>query len=160
MKRGTLVVGFAIFLCAAALEAQQKAEIFGGYQYARPDGGANLNGWNGALTGNFNKSFGITADFGGTYGSGGSVYTYAFGPKVSGNVGAARPFVHALFGGVRVGGNSRSTTGFGMMFGGGVDVGHGALAWRVVQGDWWITRFSGFTDKKNVRVSTGLVVRF
>jgi hypothetical protein len=46
-----------------------------------------------------------------------------------------------------------------MMFGGGVDIGHGLVAWRLAQADWLITRFSGFTNKNNVRVSTGLVVR-
>lgn len=56
----------------------QKAEIFGGYQFTRLHGGPNLNGWNAALTGNF-KSFGITADFSGTYGAGLSFYTYTFG---------------------------------------------------------------------------------
>jgi hypothetical protein len=159
-KRLFVVLLFASLACAAQTSTHTKAEIFGGYQYTHPDGGPNLNGWNGALTGNFNKSFGITADFSGAYGSGGSVYTYAVGPKVSAGDGTVRPFVHALFGGVRVGGPLGSTTGFGMMFGGGLDVGRGRLAWRVVQGDWLITRFSGFTDKKNVRVSTGLVLRF
>jgi hypothetical protein len=31
---------------------------------------------------------------------------------------------------------------------------------RAIQADWLVARFSGFTDKKNVRVSTGLVLRF
>lgn len=42
----------------------------------------------------------MTADFSGSYGSGGSMYTYTFGPNLSGGVGAAKAFVHALFGGV------------------------------------------------------------
>jgi hypothetical protein len=47
-----------------------------------------------------------------------------------------------------------------MMLGGGIDAGHGPPAFRVAQLDWMTTRFSGFTDRKNVRVSTGLVLRF
>jgi hypothetical protein len=32
-----------------------KAEIFGGYQYTRFDGGLNANGWDTTLTGNLNS---------------------------------------------------------------------------------------------------------
>lgn len=46
------------------------------------------------------------------------------------------------------------------MVGGGVDVGHGILAWRLVQFDWMLTHFNGVTDNNNVRINTGLVVRF
>src|SRR5713101_4617776 len=80
--RFALVVGIGVLLFAAVAQAQSKAELFGGYQYTRPDGGPNLNGWNGALTGNFNQTFGITADFSGSYGSGLNFYTYTFGPKL------------------------------------------------------------------------------
>ncbi len=80
------------------------------------------NGWNAALTGNMNKTFGITADFSGAYGSGASMHTYTFGPKLSGNPPVFRPFVHALFGGVRLVAGGFSTTGFGMMLSGGFDV--------------------------------------
>jgi len=155
-----LVVTFGVLLITSAAQAQSKAEVFGGYQYTRPDGGPNLNGWNGALTGNFNKNFGITADFSGTYGSGLSFYTFAFGPKVTANLRVVHPFVHALVGGARISGGGGGTTGFTTMLGGGLDVGHGHLAFRVIQADWMLTRFSGFTDKKNARVSTGLVLRF
>src|SRR5207249_1502875 len=64
-----------------------KAEIFGGYQYTRFDGGVNANGWNTALAGNLNNWFGIAADFGGAYkslnGASFNTYTYTFGPVVS-----------------------------------------------------------------------------
>lgn len=160
-RRPVFAIAIAVILCAAAVHAQQKkVEVFGGYEFLRPDGGPNLNGWDGAVTANLTRAFGVTADFGGSYGSGGSVYTYSVGPKVTGHMGAASPFAHALFGGVRAGGNGGSTTGFGMMFGGGLDLGRGTVAWRAIQADWLITRFSGFTDKKNVRVATGIVLRF
>lgn len=158
--RFALAVGLGVLLFASAVQAQSKAEVFGGYQYFRPDGGPNLNGWNGAFTGNFNKNFGITADFSGTYGSGLNFYTYAFGPKVTADLPVVKPFVHALFGGARVSGGGGSANGFDTMLGGGLDAGHGHLAFRVIQADWMLTRFSGFNDKKNIRVSTGLVLRF
>ena len=160
MHRFALALGLGILLFAAAVQAQDRAEVFGGYQYFRPDGGPNMNGWNGALTGNFNKNFGITADFSGTYGSGLSFYTYTFGPKVTANLPVIKPFVHALFGAARLSGGGASTTGFDTMVGGGLDVGHGHLAFRVIQADWMLTRFSGFTNKNNFRASTGLVLRF
>jgi hypothetical protein len=160
-----LAAGFAVLMLAISLaptimQSQDKAEVFGGFQYFRPDGGPNMNGWNGAVTGNFNKHFGITGDFSGTYGSGLHFYTYTFGPKLTANLGAAKPFVHVLLGGARISGGGASDTGFDMMAGGGLDVGHGHLAFRVIQADWMLTRFALFTDKKNFRASTGLVLRF
>jgi hypothetical protein len=159
-QRFALAIGLAILLAAAAASAQDKAEVFGGFQFTRPDAGPNLNGWNGALTGNVNKNFGITADFSGSYGSGLSFYTYNFGPKLTANLGAAKPFVHVLLGGARISGGGASTSGFDTMVGGGLDVGHGHFAFRVIQADWMLTRFDGFTNKRNFRASTGLVLRF
>src|SRR5512141_1465817 len=89
-----------------------KAEVFGGYQYTSADFGgvsrSNLNGWNGQLSGYFNRNFGITADFAGSYGSpdgglglGGldtKLYSYMFGPTLRAPMGKATPYVHALFG--------------------------------------------------------------
>lgn len=55
----TTFLSFCGFLAPIACGAQaQKVEVFGGYQYLRPDSGPNLNGWNAALTGNFNKHAG------------------------------------------------------------------------------------------------------
>jgi hypothetical protein len=54
-------------------------------------------------TGNFNKNFGITGDLSGTYGGGGSMYTFMVGPKLTANLSAVHPFVHVLLGGVRLG---------------------------------------------------------
>jgi hypothetical protein len=159
-RRFALAVGLAILLVAAAAPAQDRAEVFGGFQYFRPDGGPNMNGWNGAVTGNITKNFGITGDFSGTYGSGLNFYTYTFGPKLTANLGAAKPFVHVLVGGARISGGGGSDTGFDTMVGGGLDVGHGHLAFRVIQADWILTRFSLFTNTKNFRASTGLVLRF
>jgi hypothetical protein len=79
----TKFLSFCRFLALIASGVQpQKVEVFGGYQYLRPDSGPNLNGWNAALTGNF-KHLGITADFSGTYGGGGSIQTVLAAPKVA-----------------------------------------------------------------------------
>ena len=86
--------GFALFLGIFSLAAfaqesgsAPKAEIFGGYQYTRFDGGVNANGWDTALTGNLNRWFGVAADFSGAYksqnGASFNNYTYTFGPVIS-----------------------------------------------------------------------------
>ena len=149
----------AIALSAGVAQAAPKAEVFGGYQYTHLDGGTNLNGWNAALTGYLNSFFGITADLSGVYGSGLHFHTYTFGPELSVHLPIVKPFAHVLVGGARASAGGSSTNGFDVYFGGGADVGHGLLAWRVAQFDWMVTRFSGFTDRKNVRFSTGLVLR-
>jgi len=160
MLKPIAALTFVALLFVSTAHAQQKVEIFGGYQFTHPDGGPSLNGWNAALTGNFNKTFGITADFSGTYGSGASFYTYTFGPKLTANLPVVRPYVHALLGGAHASNGIGSGDGFTTMLGGGFDAGHGHLAWRVAQFDWFLVHGSGGTDSKNVRVSTGLVLRF
>ena len=167
MYRLLTVLFFATILPLHAIaQDAPRAEVFGGFQYFRAGTGTgsindfNLNGWDASLSGYFNRYLGVTADFSGAYESGFKFHTYTFGPVVSAHLPIAKPFVHALFGGATASGGGTSSTGFDMMLGGGLDVGHGSLAWRVVQADWMITRFSGFTDKKNSRVSTGIVLRF
>ncbi len=157
-----LLVCLVLFGVLAVPAFAQKAEVFGGYQYTRLDGGWNGNGWNGAVTMNLNNWFGVTGDFSGAYDSGLHLHTYTFGPTISHKEGAIAPFAHVLLGGGRASAAGVSANGFNMMAGGGLDLGsnpHG-LAFRMVQFDWMMTRFSGFTDKNNMRVSTGLVFRF
>jgi hypothetical protein len=156
----SIALFFGLMSLSVAAHAQSKAVIFGGYQYTHLDGGPNTNGWNGALTGNFNHYLGITADLSGTYGSGLNFYTYTFGPQLSVDLPMIRPFAHALFGGAKASSGGISNSGFDAMVGGGVDVGHGLIGFRVAQFDWMLTHFNGYTDKKNVRISTGLVLNF
>ena len=141
----------------------QKAEVFAGYQFTHLDGNFNGNGWNAAGTVNVNSYFGVTADFSGAYKNGIRYHTYLFGPTLSAGKGPISPFVHALFGGARisVSGAPGSANGFATALGGGVDAGmrHG-IALRVIQLDWLVDHFSGVTDRKNVRASSGIVLRF
>lgn len=150
----------ALLLCAVAAEAAPKAEVFGGYQFTRLEGGVNMNGWNAALTGNMGSIFGVTADFSQVYKSGVHYSTYTFGPELHAHLPIVKPFVHVLVGGARLAGGGASINGFAAYFGGGVDAGHGPLAWRVAQFDWHAARFSGSSSSKNVRLSSGLVLRF
>jgi hypothetical protein len=164
-----------IGLLSLPLMAQDfpKAEIFGGYQFLHLGGSGtdvNANGWDASLTGNFNKYFGVTGDFSGAYktlnGVSANVYTYTGGPVVNLNSeGTVNPFVHALFGGAHVGASasgvgSGSENGFTMMYGGGADFKINKLLAFRGQADWVYYRFSGVSESHNVRVATGIVLRF
>ena len=182
-----IIVGACLLLfVTAAVAADSRAEVFGGYQYTRLDEGSggsgvsgglggtsehvNANGWNGALTANFTQHLGVTADFSGSYATFAGInlknYTYTFGPVISGRKDATFvPFAHALFGGFRasgeLGGASASINGFAMMVGGGVDARiSDKLAVRVGQFDWVSLRASGDTENKNFRYSAGVVLHF
>ena len=169
-----LLVFVGFFSLSLRAQDYPKAEIFGGYQYLHLGGSGtdiNANGWNASLTGNFNSWFGVTADFSGAYktisGVDTKVYSYAGGPVISLNSGGkVNPFVHALFGGAHAsaslsGVGSGSANGFTTMAGGGVDVKvNKALAVRLVQADWVYYRFNGASESHNVRLSTGIVLRF
>lgn len=173
-----LVLVVFLGLLSLPLMAQDfpKAEVYGGYEYMRlnniADSGVNVNGngWNASLTGNFNRMFGVVGDFGGAYktisGVDTKVYTYTGGPVVNLNsAGTINPFVHALFGGAHVnasasGEGSASSNGFTMMYGGGVDVKMSKVLALRGQVDWVYFHFSGVSLSNNVRISTGIVLRF
>lgn len=168
------VVVLMLTMIAAAQDAP-KAEVFGGYQYSRLDtdglgSDVNANGWNASFTGNLNHWFGVTADVSGSYatvfGVNTKLYTYTGGPVLAARASQSfTPFVHALVGGFHlsadVGGPSISTNGLAVLLGGGVDARlTDNISFRVAQGDWMILRAEGDTAKKNVRISTGVVLRF
>jgi hypothetical protein len=182
-----LVIVVMGLLCIPAI-AQDKLEVFGGYEYlnlgSNNTNGINLssqgfNGWNASATGKFNRFFGVEGDFAGTYASVSGVnwhvYTYTGGPVVTMPAPFIRPFAHVLFGGMQLtgssSGNSASWNGFTTMFGGGVDAKvNRALAIRIAQVDWLYYHFGSkvidgvgvpsFSGSNNVRFSTGVVLRF
>ena len=155
----------------AATEEFSRAELFGGYQFTRIGGagGVNANGWDGALTGNVNRWFGVSADFSGAYKSVGDIgakaHTFTVGPQLSWRGGRVTAFAHVLMGGFHASagleGLSAGTSGFTTMVGGGVDAKAGAhVSVRVFQLDWFLWRTMGITEKQNARISAGLVFRF
>lgn len=159
--RKFIAVGCVVGLLAMSAVAADypKAELFGGYQFTHLEGGVNANGWNFALNGNFSESFGITVDLSSAYyGAGASNYTYTFGPVLSLRANKAyTPFVHALIGGDHASGFN----GFALLAGGGVDANiNRTFAWRVAQADWFLVHSGGATSSKNLRISTGIVLRF
>jgi len=170
------LVSFFGFLVVASLALPlpahaQKAELFGGYSYVRLDtspGSQNFNGWNASLDVNTFKILGFKADFSGTYASPFGVsthlYTFLFGPQLNLPTPFVSPFVHALFGGARLGasagGVTTSSTSFASAIGGGIDVHPLPLVGlRLIQADYLTTHFGG-TRQNNIRISAGLVLRF
>jgi hypothetical protein len=97
------------------------------------------------------------------------VQNFLFGPRVSATVGKFRPFGEVLFGAGHISVNVGSSlpdnfvmpkdTALATAVGGGLDYRIiRPIAWRF-QGDYVQTRFFG-TTQNNVRLSTGIVLRF
>ncbi|MGH9515260.1 MAG: hypothetical protein ACRD3P_06240 [Terriglobales bacterium] len=166
-----LVTFLMLISSLVTAHAAPNATLFGGYQYTRfgdstvyaNSGGIfsgtalNANGWNAALTAGFNSWFGIRADVSAAYPTNFNFYTYTFGPELSLHLPIIRPFAHALFGVARVSSSGIVSNNFETIIGGGVDLGHGMLAWRVAQLDWMS---KGIVNNRNLRICTGLVLRF
>lgn len=171
-----------LFLFASLASAQipTAGNVFFGYSYYNtklsPIDRANTNGWEASLEGKVIPWVGIVADFSNHYGSQNFPALCAdvpctfnadvternilFGPRVSASVGKFRPFAEALIGAGHVNvKNGGSDTSFATALGGGIDYKLvPLLAWRV-QGDYVQTRFFN-TTQNNIRLSTGIVVRF
>lgn len=184
MRRIWFLLGLLLATLPAAAQDLPRAEVFGGYSYLRvnPGGGVdgiNLNGWNASVAGNLNNWFGVVGDFSGHYGtpdiSGLAVevrqHSYTFGPRFSyRQTDRVTPFAHALFGASNVrlrapGTPTDSETALAVILGGGVDVkANDSIAVRVVQADYFMTRFEGPTgsteSQHNLRLSFGVVFRF
>ncbi|HMB28798.1 MAG TPA: outer membrane beta-barrel protein [Blastocatellia bacterium] len=167
-----------------------RLEVFGGYSYMRleDDGSGldrDLNGFN--VSGNiavFGKRLGLKADVSGHFGNifvatgvpstDQRQFLFLFGPQYSlRKSGKIQPFAHALFGFTRqtlkndaISGDL-TDTGFAFAAGGGVDLKAigSRLSLRLLQADYVLTKFgdgasSGNNTNNNVRISTGMVVRF
>jgi hypothetical protein len=183
----TLALIALSFLAFASLAAAQvpSGNVFFGYSYYHTDlssiDSANTNGWEASVEGKVIPLLGFVADFDAHYGSqnfpscvssgfGGACggysadvteHNYLFGPRVSFSVAKFRPFAEALFGvgHVDVNNGVGSDTSFATAIGGGLDYKLiRPVAWRF-QGDYVQTRFFS-TTQNNVRISTGLVLRF
>ena len=184
MRKSGLIV-FALLLLAGLASAQvPSGNVFFGYSYYNTDlssiDRANTNGWEASVEGKILPFIGFVADFDahygsenfqgaciagfattcGTFNSDVTEHNYLFGPRVSFSAGKFRPFAEALFGAGHVDVNGVTTdTSFATALGGGIDYKIiKPIAWRV-QGDYVQTRFFD-TTQNNVRISTGIVLRF
>jgi len=186
MQKLFLIVAVTIALPFIALAQEApRVETFGGYSYMRlEDAGItgqdrDLNGYN--VSGNvtiFKRWLGIKADVSGHFGDLLTNITprtdqgqtlFLFGPQFTlRKFERFQPFAHALFG---VGRQTLSNntlgidltdTAFALAAGGGVDVKTplgSKVAVRLFQADYVRTRFND-TTSGNIRVSTGIVLRF
>ena len=146
MPRLRIVLLLVVFFSLRSLASAQsdQVELFGGYSLERisPGCGANYRcgavtagptsdmvGWTTSLTGFVHKSFGLSDQFTGNYGTaalssaGVSRYSYQFGPAYAVRWQRTSIFAHALFGGVTQGSPDQtlSYTRFLWSVGGGLD---------------------------------------
>ncbi len=168
----------------ASAQIPTAGNVFFGYSYYSTNlssfDRANTNGWEASVEGKFLPFIGIVADFDSHYGSQGipvacpigipicppnvnadfTEHNYLFGPRASVSVGKIRPFAEVLIGAGHVSvKNGGSDTSFATAVGGGLDYKFlKLLAWRV-QGDYVHTNLFNVAQN-NVRISTGIVLRF
>jgi len=188
MRKGLFILLTVwLFGTLAAAQIPTSGNLFAGYSYYNTTLGINgrqsLNGWEGSLEGKlFPIPFlGIVADFSANYGDlkfpnpaatcpvqidceplsvNSHVDNFLVGPRVSVSVGKFRPFAEALIGVGHVTTHGfGSDTSFASGIGGGLDYRLiSLLGWRF-QGDYLHTSLFN-TTQNNVRLSTGIVLRF
>ncbi|HVI76937.1 MAG TPA: outer membrane beta-barrel protein [Candidatus Acidoferrum sp.] len=180
-------VALLFFGCYAAAQIPSSGNLFAGYSYYNTDlngiGRQSINGWEGSLEGKlFPVPFlGVVADFSANYGDlkfpnpalscpvgtacppaniNSHVDNFFVGPRVGVSVGRVRPFAQALFGFAHINTNGfGSDTSFATGVGGGIDYKLISLLGVRFQGDYIHTQLFN-TTQNNVRLSTGLVLRF
>jgi opacity protein-like surface antigen len=184
MKKIGFVALSLLFFATLASAQLPSANVFFGYSYMNTDlisgnsgNSVNTNGWEASVEGKIIPFLGVVADFDAHYGSqnfsvscnlpclpvnaGFVERNFLFGPRLSVSLGKIRPFGEVLIGAAHVNVNQGigSDNSFATAVGGGFDyklVPH--LGWRL-QGDYVrSTLFS--TTQNNVRISTGIVLRF
>jgi opacity protein-like surface antigen len=181
-KIGFVTLVLLLFAGLAVAQVPTSGNVYFGYSYFNADlsslGRSSFNGWTASGEGKVLPFVGVVADISGIYGNesiptacpgppcprvsiNAHEETFLFGPRVSMSVGKLRPFAEALFGGAHISTNDGgpSDTSFSTALGGGLDYKIiRPVAWRF-EGDYVQTRFFG-TTQNNVRLSTGIVVRF
>ena|SRR5437588_8198980 len=190
---GAFVFGLILLLSMPAgaqdTVSASRFEIFGGFSHMNFKPGSSItglpgqhfNGADGSIAWNPLPQLGLVADFGGfhtgSFAGAGSASAASFlvGPQLTLRSRRVDPFVHALFGVLRIGGSADANfpqSGFAMAWGGGLDVkAKSHLAIRVIQLDYVFSRMaiSGLqptiagpetpTDQHSFRLAVGVVFR-
>jgi hypothetical protein len=185
--RHVCAVVFCLAVSSFSFSQDSRADLFGGYSYVNIDTNGvssrqSANGWEAAVSGNFNKWFAVEGDVNGYYktynimasGSTSSIkvtdYSYAGGPRIN-----FKPvFIHALFGGDHLTGTetasgasgsvSESQDGAAGLVGGGVQF-RISGAWSIrASADYVFTRHNIFggpsVTQNNYRAGVGIVYSF
>lgn len=179
MRKLAISAIILLFGGIASAQIPTSGNVFFGYSYynANLNGDRNnLNGWEGSVEGKVLPLIGIVGDFDGHYGSENftvcngfdcvifnadvTQHNYLFGPRASVSAGKFRPFAELLIGASHADAHLfGSDTSFATAVGGGLDYKLIKLvAWRF-QGDYVHTHLF-HTAQNNVRLSTGIVLRF
>ena len=187
--RKLFVLAFILLTFAAAASAQIPASgnVFFGYSFENTNSSTlnldlsrpNLQGWEASLEGKIFPHLGIVTDFSNHYGSQtfveltpagpvpvkvtGHELEVLFGPRISIPVGKFTPFGEFMVGvaHINTGGTipGPSNTSFATALGGGIDYRLIRLVALRVEGDYVRTQFF-HTSQNNLRLSTGIVIRF
>lgn len=172
-----------VFGALASAQIPSLGNVFAGYSYYNTNLGAqrqSLNGWEGTVEGKFFLPFiGLVGDFSANYGDlkfpvfcpvspipcgstsvNSHLDNFLLGPRVSITVGKVRPFAEALFGVSHINTNGfGSDTSFATGVGGGIDYYMVHMLGVRVEADYLHSNLYS-NPQQNVRVSTGLVLRF
>ncbi len=156
-------------------DSAPRAEIFAGVAYSWPESGSNQMGWNGAVSGNFNRWFGVVADlssrpsfapnrfFGIDVGKG-DVFHLLVGPQFTARTGRVDGFARALVGSQHSRGPGAAAPAVWRLtygWGGGADVHFSPrFALRAIQWDVLFTDLNEIDSAKEHRLAFGAVVRF
>ena len=181
-------VGLGVLLLGSLAAAQTSGNIFVGYSFENTNWAGlssslsrpNLNGWEASLEGKIFPHVGIVTDFSRHYGSEsflifppagpgpirvnvtGHEWEALFGPRLSIPVGRATPFGEVMIGVAHIKNGdyiSNSNTSFATAVGGGLDYRLVRLLAVRLEADYLQTRFFS-TTQNNLRLSTGIVLRF
>ncbi|HUO15182.1 MAG TPA: hypothetical protein VMX38_09360 [Verrucomicrobiae bacterium] len=172
-----------VFTAVAAAQVPTSGNVFFGYSYynTNPSGidRVSTNGWEASVEGKVLPFIGIVGDFSAYYGSEDfpavcsgvglcipsysaniAEHNYLFGPRASVSVGKFRPFAEGMIGVAHINANAAgSDNSFASAVGGGIDYRLlRILAWRF-EGDYVHAHLFNISEN-NVRLSTGIVVRF
>ena len=176
-----------LFIGLAAAQIPTSGNVFLGYSFENTNWSGldstlnrpNLQGWEASLEGKVFPHLGIVTDFNGHYGSQsfteptpnglqtvnvtGHEWEALFGPRLSVPVGKVTPFAEVMVGiaHIKNGGDfpSSSNTSFATALGGGIDYRLVRLIALRLESDYLRTRFFN-TTQNNLRLSTGIVIRF
>ena len=150
----SLFVLFLVVSAAGQSDANPKWDFFIGYQYAHPGETVPLGdptnptpykvpdmtkGFGSSATYNFDRHFGLEADFGYNGGSSNSLTTATIGPRFIWRTETVNFFAHTLVGGhwLSISGINTGTTGFGAVLGGGMDLPiNKNIAFRLFEADY------------------------
>lgn len=167
IQKCVFVIGLVpgLGLAVPAQEGYPRLQLFGGVSVATrgigwEKGGTPTPGWQASLTGNFQRRFGVTADFGGHYNAGTQFYQFLLGPSF--RFAGGNMFARALAGGAQFRpGALPPRTGLAMASGFGMDrfcTSDGRACWTGAID--YVADHACGQWKHTVRVGVGIVFNF